>query len=251
MFDTRRVPLLFVLPAAAAVIAGCGGSAGQTGAQGGATPAGAATSAGAMSSAGVVSASGPGAFTASRLRGALLTRINGAPAAVPVESGSYSALPEVAATKESMHGVKVDPAKCAQAAIGGFNSASFAGSPAAVVTFRVGHNGVSEVIVAPSGPALASALGTEVPAGCSHYQARVDGKVFSYTVRQSWLRGIGEQARVLNVKAAGYSAIDVWSVVYRGAGFVGAVTVVGPDASESAVRQLGFQAYAYATRSLS
>lgn len=40
-------------------------------------------------------------------------------------------------------------------------------------------------------------------------------------------------------------------MVYRGSGFVGAVTIVGPDASEAGAKSLASQAYAYASRSLS
>jgi hypothetical protein len=43
----------------------------------------------------------------------------------------------------------------------------------------------------------------------------------------------------------------MWSLIYRATGFVGTVTVVGPNASEQAVRELGQQAYAFAAKSLS
>jgi len=55
--------------------------------------------------------------------------------------------------------------------------------------------------------------------------------------------GLANQARALNVKAAGYAQVDVWSVVYRADGFVGAVTMVGPDATEASVKKLATQAY--------
>ena len=58
--------------------------------------------------------------------------------------------------------------------------------------------------------------------------------------------GLGNEARALNVKATGYSQVNVWSVVYRADGFVGAVTIVGPDASEASAKKLASQAYAYA-----
>ena len=45
--------------------------------------------------------------------------------------------------------------------------------------------------------------------------------------------------------------MNVWSVVYTANGFVGAVTIVGPDASERAAKQLASQAYAFAAQSLS
>jgi hypothetical protein len=237
--SARKLPLL-VIPAAVAAIVGCGGSASQAQTAASAVPA----------SAGVAAQSAPGAFTATELRGALLARINGAPAAVAPEAGAYGSLAEVKATKNSMHGVVVSPAKCAAATLTGFNTATFSGSPAAVATFRVGRNGVSEVLMAPSGTAAASALGRTVPPGCYHYHARVGGRTFSYQVHESQVGGIGDEARVLNVKAAGYPQVDVWSLVYRGSGIVGAITVVGPDASKAAVRQLGQQAYEYALKRL-
>jgi hypothetical protein len=53
------------------------------------------------------------------------------------------------------------------------------------------------------------------------------------------------------VKAAGYSQVNVWSVVYRADGFVGAVTIVGPDATAASAKKLASQACAYAHQSLS
>jgi hypothetical protein len=132
----------------------------------------------------------------------------------------------------------------------GFNSATFADSPASVVTFRVGRDGVSEVIVAASQQVAQRALASRLPEGCAHYRATVGGKTFSYSVRESGLPGIADQARALNVRAAGYADVNVWSVVYRGAGFVGAVTIVGPDASEQGAKVLAEEAYNRAAESL-
>lgn len=235
MFTSRwqRMPGLLLLSVTVASAAGCGSSGGQ---------AGSAQSAAAMAQ--------TGPFSAAKLRDALLTRVNGISAAVPAESGNYASLPEVQATKQSTNGITVSPKACARATLTGFNSTVLATAPAAAVTFRVGSNGVSEVLVAPSDAAAASALGGRVPASCDHYTATVDGKTFRYTVRESTLRGIGQQARMLNVKTAGYPSDNIWSIIYRGPGFVGAVTVVGPNASALAVRELGQQAYAHAAKSL-
>jgi hypothetical protein len=238
----RRVPTAAVLLAAAgtAVITGCGASGGS----------GAASTARATSSAGMAAAVGQDVFSAGQLRDALLAKVNGSGPASAAQEGAYSALPDVRMSKNSMQGVTVKPAKCAQATVTGFNSATFADAPASVETFRVGKDGVSEVIVAASTRTAAEALAARLPAGCAHYRATVDGKTFSYSVKESALPGIAEQARALNVKAAGYSDVDVWSVVYRGAGFVGAVTIVGPDASKQGAKVLAQQAYTRATESL-
>jgi hypothetical protein len=229
---------------AAAIAAGFAGLAGCTGS--GSQAPGDATGTNGMTM------GATGLFSAGKLRGALLTRVNGvAPTGKP-QSGSYSALPQVQQAAKAMTALLVTPKGCGQAAsVGGTGLDGVLGSaPAAAVTFRVGANGVSEVLAAPADSAAAAALGTQVRAGCTRYRATSSGKTYQYTVQQSWVTGIGKQARLLNVSPAGRPHGNVWSLVYRGEGFVGAITVVGPNASESAVRQLGQQAYAYATKTL-
>lgn len=236
----RRGPALATTALAlmgAAAVSGCGGSASPS--QSAATqPTGTATAAAQVS------------FTSDQLKGALLAKVNGKKPAGAAESGDYGKLPDVQTSKQTMNGVKVTPAKCAQATQTGFNSAAFTHAPASVVTFRVGQDGVSEVLVSAAPDAAATALGDTLPAGCAHYSATVGGKTFRYTVKESPLAGLAQKARALNVKAAGYASVDVWSVVYQGTGFVGAVTMVGPDSSEAGVKTLAQEAYAHAAAAL-
>jgi hypothetical protein len=220
----------------AAAVSGCGGSAGQS--QSAATQPTASASVAPLS------------FTSSQLKNALLAKVNGVKPASAAESGNYGTLPDVQTSKQTMNGVKVTPAKCAQATQTGFNSATFADAPASVVTFRIGNDGVSEVLVSAPPQAATTALGDTLPSGCEHYSATVDGKTFRYTVKESRLSGLAQQARALNVKAAGYTSVDIWSVVYRGNGFVGAVTMVGPDASEQGAKDLARSAYTHAAQAL-
>jgi hypothetical protein len=186
-----------------------------------------------------------------KLRGALLTRINGVAAATPAVVGAYSSLPEASAGSKPRRGVTVTPKACAGATLTGFNADALAGSPAAAVTFMVARNAVSEVIVASSGTAAADALADQFTKRCASYRETIDGRTFRYSVHESAIRGIGRQARVLHVKTTGAVKNNQWSLIYRGPGFVGSVTVVGPNASELAVRQLARQAYSYAARYLS
>jgi hypothetical protein len=251
MFDSRRrMPVLLVMPAAVAVavagVAGCGASHNS-----GSSSSSGSSQAGASStqSAGVVAQTGT--YTAAKLRSALLTKVNGTSAATPAQSGNYSSLPDVKASQQSMHSVSVTPKACAEASMTGFNPAELADAPAAAVAFHVGGNGVSEVLISPTSSVADGALASKIPAGCDHYQATVDGKTYQYSVTESSLSGIGQQAKALNVQTAGYPDDDVWSVLYRGSGFVGAVTVVGPNASKAVVQELGQQAYKYAAKSLS
>src|SRR5579863_518022 len=220
----------------AAAVTGCGGgSASST------PPAGTSTAA---------SSAAPIPYTSAQLRAALLDKVNGNKPASAAEAGDYGALPDVATSKSTMNGVKVSPSKCATASSTGFNSASFTHAPASVVTFRVGRDGVSEVLVSANDDLASVALADSLPAGCQHYSATVDGKTFQYSVQESTLSGVASQARAMNVKAAGYAEVDVWSIVYRGAGFVGAITMVGPDASEAGAKQLALESFAHASQAL-
>ena len=194
-----------------------------------------------------LSAAKGASFSASKLRAALLTRVNGVGAASPAASGDYTAI-SAHAVGQSASGA---PKACAEAVRTGLDSAALAGATAASVTFKVGSNDISELVVAAPGTAAASALAGRLPASCARYKETVDGKSVSYTVTESSLTGIGKQAKVMNVSPAAGGSDALWSLVYRGAGFVGAVTVAGPNASQTAVRQLGQQAYTYAEKSLS
>jgi hypothetical protein len=220
---------LLLAPVAVAGLAGCGG--------------------GSSSSSSAATTSANGALTAATLREALLTRVNGVAAAAPASSGTYSSMQ--AANSKAASGIQVTPKACSQAATVGFNSAALGTAPAAAVTFRVGTNGVSEVLIASSAKSAATVLAGHVPAECAQYQETVGGKTYAYDIKEKTISGIGEQARVLNVYAASAKSDEMWSLVYQAKGFIGTVTVVGPNATEQAVTELGQQAYAFATKSLS
>ena len=242
----RRPPRVrLAVSVAVSVAAGAAGLAGCTG-SGSHAPGGSVTGANGMTM------SATGMFSAAKLRGALLTRVNGVAARATAQSGSYSSLPQVRQAAKAMAALLVTPKGCGQpASVGGTGlDGVLGGAPAAVVTFQVGANGVSEVLAAPADSAAAAALSTHIRAGCTRYRATTSGKTQQYTVAQSWVTGIGKQARLLSVSPAGQPSGTVWSLVYRGDGFIGAITVVGPNASESAARELGQQAYAYAAKTL-
>jgi hypothetical protein len=220
---------LLLAPVAVAGLAGCGG--------------------GSSSSSSAATTSANGALTAATLREALLTRVNGVAAAAPASSGTYSSMQ--AANSKAASDIQVTPKACSAAATVGFNSAALGTAPAAAVTFRVGTNGVSEVLIASSAKSAATVLAGHVPAECAQYQETVGGKTYAYDIKEKTISGIGEQARVLNVYAASAKSDEMWSLVYQAKGFIGTVTVVGPNATEQAVTELGQQAYAFATKSLS
>jgi len=220
---------LLLAPVAVAGLAGCGG--------------------GSSSSSSAATTSANGALTSATLRQALLTRVNGVAAAAPASSGTYSSMQ--AANSKAASSVQVTPKACAEAATVGFNSAALGAAPAAAVTFRVGTNGVSEVLIASSAKSAATVLAAHMPTECAQYQETVAGKTYTYAMKEKAISGIGNQARVLNVYPSSAKSDEMWSLVYQAKGFIGTVTVVGPNATEQAVTELGQQAYAFATKSLS
>ena len=75
-------------------------------------------------------ATGPAqSLVAAQLKGALVTKVGTARPAALAEAGDYGALSDVQTSKQTIHGVKVTPAKCAQATVTGFNSAAFTHAP--------------------------------------------------------------------------------------------------------------------------
>ena len=223
-----------------ACLAGCTGSGDST------------TSSG-PTSAGHVAHGPNGTFSAGDLKDALLVRINGVEPESAPDSGTYASLPAIKAAQAQMSGTTITPKDCAQATVlqaADLDTGTLNGAPAAVATFRINADDVSEVLAQHRGSAVVTTLADSVPAGCAHYTATAGGKKYEYTVKQDMANGIGMQpARIVNISSP-KQALDVWSVLFRGDGFVGAITVSGPNASEAAARELGQQAYAYAAQSL-
>ena len=228
---------ILLVPVAVAGLAACS--------SGGSSSTGAANGAAGSTS----TAAANGALTSANLREALLTRVNGVAAAAPATSGTYSSM--VAAGSKQTAGIQVSPKTCTGAATIGFDPAALGASPAAAVTFRVGTNGVSEVLIASSAKSASTALTGTIPPECAKYEETIGGKTYTYGLQEKPVTGIGQQARVLNVHPVGSKSESLWSLIYRAKGFIGTVTVVGPNATEQAVTELGKQAYAYAAKSLS
>jgi len=231
-----RVPAALAVVALAAAAAGCsggGGTAAQSANVSRAAPAHAAS-----------------VYTAAQLRSALLTSVNGVRPVAPATAGPYGALPGVTATKRSLSGVKITPAKCANAAGTGLSSGKFSQVPATVVTFRFAAVGASEVLLAPPSSMLTAALSHQIPAGCSRYRATIAGKTYTYRIRQGRAPKLGDAATELNVRATGASTANIWTVIYRSRGLVGAVTLIGPRATKAAVEALTRLAYQHAQKSL-
>jgi hypothetical protein len=227
----RRVSWMLVVPAVVAGLAACSGGGSQSGA--------AASSASKALS---------GAFSGSDLKGALLTKVNGVGSIKSASTGTFASL---AAATMGNSGSGVTPKACASAPTQGFNPAALSGAQAAAVSFKVSGNSVGEMLIGSSAASAKAALAGNMPAQCASYQARVDGKTVRYGLTEKTVTGIGKQAEELNVRGGSSGKGNLWSMIYRGAGFVGTVTVTGPNASEAAVRELAQQAYAFAAKSLS
>jgi hypothetical protein len=220
---------------------------------GGCTHSGGSTSSSGPTDAGHVAHGANAAFTAGQLKKALLVRINGVEPESAPDSGTYASLPAIKTAQAQMAGTTITPKDCAQATVlqaADLDTGALDAAPAAVANFRINADSVSEVLAQHRGSAAVTTLADSVPAGCAHYTAAAGGKKYEYTVKQDMADGIGMQpARIVNISSP-EQALNVWSVLFRGDGFVGAITVAGPNASEAVARELGQQAYAYAAQSL-
>lgn len=190
------------------------------------------------------------AYTAKQLRGALLTKMNGHKLAEAIEDGAYGKLPGIKATRASVKGVKISPAKCAGTTGSGLSSPMFNNVPATVGSFRDGANGVSEVLLAPPASMLNSALVRKIPAGCAHYRARLGQHVYRYALTAERAPRIGVAASELNVRASGAQRANIWTVIYRTSNMVGAITLVGLHATKAQAQALARQAYQHAAKAL-
>jgi hypothetical protein len=245
MFQTHysRVPAAVAALALATAVAGCAGSSGSSGASSAGSSGGTAAKPPASTGAGP-------AYTVSQLRAALLTKVNGARPAAPVQAGDYGSLPGVKASRQTLSGVTITPPRCASATATGLASSKFDSVPATVATFRDGTDGVSEVLLAPPSSMLQTAITHNIPAGCSRYHAKVDGKIYTYQIKQEPAPRIGEAASELNVRATGDSSANIWTIIYRSGGLVGAITLVGASASKASAEALARAAYAQAHKNL-
>jgi hypothetical protein len=235
----RRGSAVVMLPAVAMALAGLAGCA-NSGGQASGT---------ATAEAGTVQQQGP--LTAAMLRGALLTKVNGQKATAAPTAGAYGTLPDVKAAQQEARADGNQPKACVRAGLSELADASLTKAPASSVTFKVGQNAVSETLIAPTQTAATTLLATTLPKECDHYTVTVGGKAYDYSATEATVGGIGQQARALSVTIKGQPADTIWSVLYQGDGFVGALTVVGPNASELVVRELGLQAYGFAAKVLS
>jgi hypothetical protein len=235
----RHGSAVVMLPAVAVALAGLTGCAGS----------GAQASGSATAEAGTVQQQGP--LTAAKLRSALLTEINGQKPAAGPTGGAYGTLPEVKDAQKEARADGNQPKACVRAGLSELANGSLTKAPASLVTFKVGQNAVSETLLAPAQAAAATLLATALPKACAHYTVTVGGKTYDYSATESTVGGIGQQARAMSATIKGQPADTIWSVLYRGDGFVGALTVVGPNASELVARELGLQAYGFAAKVLS
>lgn len=169
---------------------------------------------------------------------------------MPVQAGPYGSLRGVQSMKANMRGVRIIPPTCARAANTGLDSAALSRVPATVASFRHGSAGVSEILLASPDSLAAKALGQPVPRECMHYRAVVEGRTYDYAVRSEPAPRLGKAARELNVHASGAGTVDVWTVIYRADGYVGAITLVGTTATRKDLESIARRAYTQARRKL-
>jgi hypothetical protein len=197
---------------------------------------------------------GPGAYTSDQLRQALLAELAGYQRAGEPDSGPYSTLKAIRNFEQLQGQVTLDKPKCADASKAFGLTADTQNVPAAITTFaRTTGATITETLVAVPAGVAEEQISRRVPALCHTFRAKVAGQTSTHQVIESTpdRHQIGEGSRTVGlVTMSGTLKVTMWFVVFKAHGYLGTVSVYGPDATRSQVEDLGRQALAQAERIL-
>lgn len=196
----------------------------------------------------------PGVYTSDQLSQALLADLPTYQRAGEPDSGPYATLKAIRNFEQLQGQVTLDKPKCADSSRAFGLTADTQNVPAAITTFaRATGETVTETLVAVSARVAEEQISRRVPALCHTFQAKVAGQTSTHQVIESTpdRHQIGEGSRTVGlVTMSGTLKVTMWFVVFKARGYLGTVSVYGPDATRSQVEDLGRQALAQAERIL-
>jgi hypothetical protein len=191
----------------------------------------------------------PGSYSADQLSQALLTEISGYQQSGIPQSGQYGSLAAVQNSHQMQQAVKIDKPQCLPRALAADRTVRAA--PAALTAFARGPQSASEALLAVGPDVAAQQVRKRVPAGCRTFRVRVDGRWSAATVVEPHGARIGEGSRTVGVSTTGrQGAVRTWIVVLRSRGYLAAITLFGPTATQAEAEKLARKAYQQAERIL-
>lgn len=185
----------------------------------------------------------PGSYSADQLAEALLTEIPGYQRSGIPQSGQYGSLAAVQNSTAMQQAGKIDRPRCLPRGVTG----DVRSAPAALVAFERGSQSVSEALLAVGPDVAARQVRERVPAGCRTFRVRAGGGWSAATVLEPRGTRIGEGSRTVGVLTMG---ARTWIVVLRSRGYLAAVTLFGPAATQTEAENLARQSYQQAERVL-
>jgi hypothetical protein len=202
----------------------------------------------------------PGSYSADQLTQALLTEISGYQQSGIPQSGQYGSLAAVQNSVDMQQAVKIDKPQCLPSTHAVTTDRAVRSAPAALIAFtkgdssRPGAQSVSETLLAVGPDVAAQQVRNRVPAGCRTFRVRVSGRWSAATVVEPDGARIGEGSRTVGVvttgPGTGWSAVRTWIVVLRSRGYLAAITLFGPTATQAEAEKLARRAYQQAERIL-
>jgi hypothetical protein len=187
-------------------------------------------------------------YTSDQLRQALPVELVGYQRTGEPDAGEYDSLQAIQNFTQLQRQVTLDKPQCANTSqISGLGSA-----PAALIMFTKanGQSTTATLIAVPSATAEQQ-LRVRVPAGCRSFRAKIGQQWSTHEVIEVHGQGIGLGARTVGVTTTtGSTAVKTWYVVLRGRGYLGTITLYGPNVTRTEAERLARQTYDHAERIL-
>lgn len=187
----------------------------------------------------------PGSYSADQLTQALLTEVRGYQQSGIPQSGQYGSLAAVQNSGEMQQEAEIDKPRCLPRSLTADGAVRTA--PAALAAFTGPSGSLSEVLLAVGPDVADRQVRMRVPFGCRAFRVKVGRRWSAATVVEPHGARIGEGSRTVGVTTAG---TRTWIVVLRSRGYLAAITLFGPTASQSAAESLARKAYQQAERIL-
>lgn len=190
-------------------------------------------------------------YTSDQLRQALLTEIVGYQRAGEPDAGEYGSLKAIQNFNQLQRQITLDKPRCTNVTSTG--GAGLRAAPAALAVFAKPGSGESATVTLMAVPVITAErqVRVRVPDNCRSFRARVGDQWSSHRVVEGGPGGIGLGSRTVGVTTTtGDAAVKTWYVVLRGRGYLGTLTLYGPNVTRTEAEQLARQMYDQAERIL-
>jgi len=190
-------------------------------------------------------------YTSDQLRQALPTELAGYQRAGEPDAGEYASLTASQNYAQLQRQITLDKPKCSSTSrISGLDAA-----PSALAVFvKPSGQSVSTMLMGVTGPTAEQQLRVRVPAGCRSFRSKVGDQWSTHEVIEAGGQNTGSLglgSRTVGITTVtGNTAVRTWYVLLRGRGYLGTITLYGPNVTRTEAEQLAKTTYQHAERIL-